>query len=366
MDNQPDREGITGAWRELGLNAALAERLLSAASAPSRPVRFHIPGFKAYASPELRVTAAPPWPAVSITGGCCVLQCDHCRARILEPMIPAPTPEALWRVVNEQLARGAAGMLLTGGSNRRNEVEYGPFLPVLRRIKDTFPGFRIAVHTALTDAAGARALEQAGVDVAMMDVIGAQDTVRQVYHLKRPVEDFERSLEALCATGMRVVPHIVLGLHYGRLLGEWRALEMVARHRPHALVLVAAMPFHAPASRPFATPDAEEVGRFFLDARRALPDRPLLLGCARPPGRVRMRIDAYAVLAGLDAIAHPAEGVVELARRLGREVRVAASCCSMPEDVALLEEAAEADVREENPVPPARRAFPLPVVASHG
>ena len=63
-------------------------------------------------------------------------------------------------------------------------------------------------------------MEAAGIDVAMTDMIGAQDTIHDVYHLDRPVADFEKTLAALTATSMEVVPHIVIGLHYGRLLGE--------------------------------------------------------------------------------------------------------------------------------------------------
>lgn len=295
----------------------------------ARPLHFYTPSFKAYSTSEISSCGGNAWPAVSVTGSDCELLCDHCRAKILEPMIPARTPEALWRVVNEQVTVGAKGMLLTGGSNHRNEVEYGPFYPALRRIKDQFPGFRVAVHTALVDAEAARRMEEAGIDVAMMDVIGAQDTITQVYHLKRGVEEFEASLAALTATSMKVVPHIVIGLHYGRMLGEWRALEMLQRHLPDALVLVVAMPFYASGVRPFEVPGSAETGAFMADAREALSGIPLLLGCARPAGRARSEIDAYAVMAGLDGIAHPADGVVELAVRLGRGVKVTPSCCSM-------------------------------------
>lgn len=292
-------------------------------------INFYTPTFKAYATSELAGCGKSAWPAVSITGGECKLACDHCKAKILEPMIPARTPEALWRVVNDQIAGGAQGMLLTGGSNLRDEVEYDAFYPAIRRIKDVFPAFKIAMHTALVNRDMAQRMEASGVDAAMMDVIGAQDTVAQVYHLKRSVDDFERSLEHLTQTTLKVVPHIVIGLHYGRMLGEWNALEMVKRHRPNALVLVVVMPFYAPSARPFVTPDAHKVGRFFMDAREALPDLPLLLGCARPPGRAKMQIDAYAVMAGLNGIAHPADGMVELAARLEREVHVTPACCSI-------------------------------------
>lgn len=332
-------EALEDVRLDRGLVALLEEHDNRRKGTASGRINFYTPSFKAYATSEISGCGKSAWPAVSITGGDCKLACDHCQAKILTPMIPARTPEALWRVVNDEIARGARGMLLSGGSNHRNEVEYGGFYPVIRRIKDEFPGFRIALHTALVDQAVARRMEESGVDVAMMDVIGAQDTVTQVYHLKRPVADFEHSLECLTATTMKVVPHIVLGLHYGRLLGEWHALEIVARHRPAALVLVVVMPFYASSVRPFVTPDPVVVGRFFADARSALPDIPILLGCARPAGAVKLEIDAYAVMAGLNGIAHPADGMVELAMRLGREVRVTPACCgtALGEEVLALE-----------------------------
>ncbi len=312
---------------DAGLVAEMQRRGREAATLAD--INFYTPTFKSFQTSEISGCGRNAWPAVSITGGDCKLQCDHCKAKILEPMIAARTPEALWQVVTEIIAGGAGGMLLTGGSNHRNEVEYDAFYPVIRRIKDTYPEFRIAVHTALADPQAARAMADAGIDVAMMDVIGAQDTITQVYHLRRNVADFERTLESLVATGMKVVPHIVIGLHYGRLLGEWTALEIIARHRPAALVLVVVMPFYAPAHRPFVTPDAGETGRFFMQARAALPDIPLLLGCARPGGQTRTLIDTYAVMAGMNGMAHPSEGVVELAARLERRVRVTPACCSI-------------------------------------
>ena len=292
-------------------------------------VNFYTPTFKAFASSEITGCGKSAWPAVSITGGDCKLQCDHCKAKILEPMISARTPEDLWRVVNEQINGGAQGMLLTGGSNHRNEVEYDDYYATIRKIKDTFPAFKIAMHTALVDMDIARRMEDCGIDAAMMDVIGSQDTITQVYHLRRTVDDFEKTLEYLVSTKLKVVPHIVLGLHYGHMLGEWNALEIIQRHKPQAVVLVVVMPFYAPENRPFVTPDSKEVGRFFMDARAALPDVPLLLGCARPPGRVKLEIDSYAVMAGLNGLAHPSDGMVELAVRLERDVRVTPACCSI-------------------------------------
>lgn len=327
-------------------NQLISEMQRRWAGLPTRPdarVNFYTPSFKSYQSSEIASCGTSSWPAISITGSKCKLQCDHCKAAILEPMIPAETPEALWRIVNNVIETGGKGMLLTGGSNHRNEVEYDPYYSTIRRIKDEFPEFQIAMHTALVDDNIALSMEQSGIDAAMMDVIGSQETITQVYHLKRSVDDFEATLESLVKTNMKVVPHIVIGLHYGKLLGEWNALKMLQRHVPDALVLVVVMPQYAPAKRPFITPDTTEVGRFFMDAREALPQTPLLLGCARPSGLAKMKIDSYAVMAGMSGIAHPADGVVELAARLERRVKITPACCSIAvgDEVMTLDDTAE-------------------------
>jgi uncharacterized radical SAM superfamily protein len=255
--------------------------------------------------------------------------CDHCEARILEPMIPATRPEILEQKVRHLIeTENLQGFLLSGGSDKRNEVRYGRFYPVIEKLKREFPFLRIAIHTALTDTQGAKDMESAGVDIAMLDVIGAQETIRDVYHLDRPVDDFEATLEAICATSMQVSPHIVIGLHYGEILGEENALDIIARHPTHALVLVVIMPFYAKPGT-FRTPDTTEVGRFFLSARERLPDRQVLLGCARPPGMHKRVTDAYAVMAGLDGIAFPADGAVGVANAIGRPFHQAHACCSV-------------------------------------
>ncbi len=299
------------------------------AATASRPIRFSTPSFKDYTTSELSGCAKNSFPAFSITAGGCALMCDHCQAKILEPMIPATSPEMLDRKVRDLvLLQDLQGFLLSGGSNRRNEIRYERFYPVVAALKRDFPHLRIAIHTALTDEAGARRMESAGVDTAMMDVIGAEQTIREVYHLDRPVADFEATLAALSSTDMEVVPHIVVGLHYGHVLGEAVALDLVARYPVHALVLVVIMPFYAKAGT-FVTPETDEVGRIFLEARRRLPDRQVLLGCARPPGMHKRITDSYAVMAGLDGIAFPADGAVAVARAIGRPAHQEHACCSI-------------------------------------
>ncbi len=154
-------------------------------------MRFYTPTFRSYASDELKGCGKASFPAFSITGGACALNCDHCQAKILEPMIAATNPAELERKVRDLvMLKDLGGFLLSGGSNRRNEVPYDRYYPTIEKLKREFPQLRIAVHSALLDETRARRMESAGVDVAMMDVIGAQETIRDVYHLDRPVDGF--------------------------------------------------------------------------------------------------------------------------------------------------------------------------------
>ncbi|MDJ0918367.1 MAG: radical SAM protein [Woeseiaceae bacterium] len=294
-----------------------------------RPIRFSTPTFKEYESSELEGCGQNSFPAFSITGGACGLNCDHCQKKILEPMIPALNPASLDRQVRQMVQRESLnGFLLSGGSNKKNEINYSRYLPVIEKLKRDFPHLRVAIHSALMDEPRARAMESAGVDTVMMDVIGAEETIREVYKLDRPVEDFESTLAALCSTNMEVTPHIVIGLHYGKILGEANALDIVSRYPVTALVLVVIMPFYAKPGT-FVTPGTTDVGRIFLEARERLPEQQVLLGCARPPGMHKRVTDAYAIMAGLDGIAFPADGAVSVAHNIGRPFEQAHSCCSI-------------------------------------
>ncbi len=309
------------------IDQALLERLL-AVGAPfaGRPLHAAAPSFRAYAADDFPCQGAAAFPSFSITGAACALGCAHCGGRILAPMRPAGPPERFEATVRALAARGTLrGFLLSGGSDRRNEVRFEPYMPAVRRLKRDHPGLEVAVHTGLVDARRAAVL--AGADVAMLDIIGDADTIRQVYRLDRPVADFAAALGHLVAAGLRVVPHVVVGLHRGAIRGEAAALDIIARHPTPAAILVVVMPHLAePGFAPVAPAAAAEI---FALARGKLADRMLLLGCARPPGRPRALLDLYALAAGFDGIAHPAQGVLTLARALGRPVAPTPRCCGL-------------------------------------
>lgn len=315
---------------EAGLAPALSARLAEIGRPyAGRPFRASTPSFRDFDSDELGAChRSAVFPAFSVTGAACALDCAHCQAKILAPMIPAGDPAAFAARLRGMIARdGLSGFLLSGGSNRRNEVPFDRYLPAIRAIKDDHPGIQVLAHTGLVDARRAAALKQAGVDVAMLDIIGDADTIRDVYHLGRPVADFEASLAHLVAAGLTVVPHVVAGLHFGALRGEERALEIIARYPTAAAILVVVMP--AFATPGFGALDIADGAALFGTARQVLHDRLLMLGCARPHGAARVAFDVAAVLAGFDGVAYPVDEAMRAARLLGRAPDQALACCGV-------------------------------------
>ena len=103
--------------------ALVAEMQRDGAANLDRLVRFSTPTYKEYESSELQSCGKNSFPAFSITAGGCALMSDHCEARILEPMIPAIKPHILDERVRHLIeTEDLQGFLLSGGSNKRNEI----------------------------------------------------------------------------------------------------------------------------------------------------------------------------------------------------------------------------------------------------
>jgi hypothetical protein len=217
---------------------------------------------------------------------------------------------------------------VSGGCDRQGRVPLLRHAPDLVRVRREL-GLAVRVHPGLADEATAAALANADLDGAMLDVIGAEETIHEVYHLDVPVAEYGRAMERLERHGVPLVPHIVVGLHRGRLIGEWRALELIAERRVKLLVLVVLMPLHGTPMAGVAPPPVEDLAKFFRDARRALPEVPIMLGCARPLGPVKAQIDRLALDLGFAGIAYPAEGIVGYARERGRVPEFHDACCGV-------------------------------------
>ena len=270
------------------------------------------------------------YPALSITADRCALSCDHCKGRILKPMIAADDPARLLEQCKRLEAAGHPGCLLSGGCLDDGTLPWGRFLDAVRAVKKETRLF-ISVHAGLLDEATAVRLKEAGVDQALLDVVGDDDTFKRVYHVPFGIERIRGTLAALNAADLPVVPHVVAGIDYGRITGENAAIEMLAGFRIQRLVIVSLMKVPGTPMANLPKPDAFEVADLFARARMRMPDVPLSLGCARERGNVRLEM--LAVDCGVNRLALPSDEAVARAREYGLELKYQKTCCSVGIDL---------------------------------
>jgi uncharacterized radical SAM superfamily protein len=267
--------------------------------------------------------------AISVTGNHCALRCEHCNGKLLESMIPAEDPETFLKVTDQLRLKGALGILVSGGANNEGEVPLEKFIPGIRTIKEKYPQFKVIVHTGLVRKETARALKEAGVDQILMDVIGDDETIREVYHLKKHVEDYEEILRMLKEMGHRLAPHIIIGHHFGVIKGEWRALEMVTRVGVETIVLVVLKPLPSAEKKWTEIPRPEETSKISAIARILNPSIPIRMGCIRPAHPWKAEMEKGFILSGVNTIAYPLQGTIDYAREMGLETKFVEMCCTL-------------------------------------
>lgn len=296
---------------------------------PEKEIVFHTPGLRRFKTSEYAAQNAERFVSISVTGTACALACEHCKTHVLEGMAALPRFDgSLFDLCCELAERGARGVLVSGGCDRRGRVPLLSHIPDLIRVRREL-GFTIRVHPGLPDEETVAGLAEADVEGAMVDIIGDDATIHQVYHLDATTAEYEAVLERLERYGVPAVPHIILGLHFGQMRGERAALDMIVRHARKFLVLVILMPLTGTPMVGVTPPPVTEIADFFALARQALPNTPVMLGCARPLGKIKIEIDRAAVDAGLNGIAYPAEGIVAYARERGLQPKFVDACCGV-------------------------------------
>ena len=289
---------------------------------------FYVPTLKGYKTTEYQNSSRPLFVPISVTGTQCELNCSHCRGTLLKDMYKVSSPDELYQLGVSLRKLGCQGILLSGGSTCNGEVPLIPFLSAARALKRDLE-IKIAVHTGLVSKDLARALAEAEVDAAMIDIIGCDETIREVYHLRASVDDFERSLDYLYQCGVKTSPHIVIGLHFGKIRGEEKALEIISFYPVASLVLVILNPLSGTPMADVQPPHPLRLQSIFLKARMMFSRTPLVLGCARPGGKHKIITDFIALEAGFNGNAYPAEGIASYARKRGLEVEFQECCCSL-------------------------------------
>jgi hypothetical protein len=289
-------------------------------------VRFYAPSF-AYYKTRYFCSSTNLFPTFSVTGTSCALNCKHCGGKVLSTMYSVESADKLFSLCFKLKQKGALGCLISGGCLSDGSVPLKQFASTMEKVKRELD-LTIFVHSGVIDSETAVLLKSVGVDAVLIDVIGSQETIGSVYNLDVDVLDYADSLRALNNAGLSFVPHVIVGLNDGHLDGELEALKMIQATSPSAIVIIAFMPIRGTVMEKVQPPKPVDIAKVVAVARLMFPQTPLVLGCMRPKGKLRVETDVLALKAGVDGIAFPCEEAVNFAQAQGFSVSFSSFCCA--------------------------------------
>ncbi len=253
---------------------------------------------------------------LSLTGKACALNCAHCNGHFLKHM------KSFSDYDEEGFSKKVSSYLVSGGCNSSGAVPLKENLEVLRTLSRNH---KVLAHTGLIKEEDVAVVSRF-LYAASFNLIGDDSTIKEVYNLDKTVNDFMDSYNAL-SKEVSTFPHITIGLHRGVVKGEYHALDMLSKLGAKAVVLNVFIPALDTEFEGCKPPDLGAVQDVISHAKQVMDKTQLFLGCMRPGGFYRDKLDAFCVEAGMDRIVAPSRSAREVAKSMNYEITESKECC---------------------------------------
>ena len=267
--------------------------------------------------------------SLSVTGSACELNCEHCNSHYLSHMHDVSSEEKLRKTLDSLIDQGALGCLISGGCDETGKVPLLKFHHVLKEYKEN-SSLIFNFHVGLIDEEEIQKLVEIQPDIVSFDLTLDETAIRDVYHLNRKVEDYLNTYRALIQNGIRTIPHICVGLNFGKLKKEFLILQEIAKYPVDLIVFLVIIP--PPEHASFQKINPIDVGNLFATARLLFPRTELSLGCMRPRDDLRQNIEEYAVRAGFNRFEIPSKKTLKLIKEAGFSVKPYNVCCAVSQN----------------------------------
>jgi len=263
------------------------------------------------------------FPSISITGEFCALRCKHCNGHYLKGMLPITTPEKLIEFAKKNDGK-INGFLLSGGSTKEGKVPIKKFAPAVKWIVEN-TSLTVNIHTGIIDESDIEYLEDMHPHHISFDVIGSTETIRRVIGIDKTKEDYFHALDLLDSSSLNYSPHIIAGLDFGEIKGEYDALEKINNLKRFAnLVLIVLIPTKGTPMENVIL-NRKEILEFFDYALSTIPPKKIVLGCMRP--RNFYEVEEICVKRSCKGIVIPSLKTIRLLRERKMSIIRKDMCC---------------------------------------
>jgi len=292
-------------------------------------------------------TPSKKFPAISITGNDCALACEHCNKKYLDGMHPILTNDELKKFLINLSNNDGIGALISGGCNQDGSVPLYTFLDTIKEIKDQ-TNLIVNVHTGLVEEKTVKKLAEAKVDIISFDVNMDEEILRNIYHLNRNLEDYEKAIINLKKYNLNVVPHLCIGLYYGELHEELTSLKFMKEYLkdPSLIVVIVLIPPKNGIMK-FKRPKAFDIAKTIAIMRFLFPTTEISLGCMRPRDDIRVDIEKMAFKAGINRIEIPSIKTLKWIKKFTPDIsfKFFSACCAIPEKFEGQAKSSESEIK---------------------
>ncbi|MFX1425300.1 MAG: radical SAM protein [Promethearchaeota archaeon] len=272
------------------------------------------------------------FPAISITGSNCALECEHCNKKYLKGMKEILNNEDLELFLTDLYKKDGVGALISGGSEMDGSVPLLNFIDAIKKVKKE-TDLIINTHTGLLNEETAKKLAEANVDIVSFDINMDEEVVRDIYHLNIDLNEYKNAIDLLKKYHLNIVPHICVGLHYGKLNKELESIKFIKENlgTPPLIVVIALIP-PKDSKIKFDTPQPEVIAKIIAMIRFIFPLTEISLGCMRPRGNIKVEVEKSALKAGVTRIEIPSKDTLKWLKKQnsGIKFQFYSACCAIP------------------------------------
>ena len=255
--------------------------------------------------------------AVSITNRNCSLGCAHCNGEYLKNMA------SLDEIERKIKKRNISSILLSGGCSSDGEVPIELFMETIKDLKKE--GYKLNSHIGLMSKENIEKVCEY-IDCVSFDLVFDEETIQEVFKMKKTKNDYISTYEYI-QNFTKVAPHICIGLKGGNIKGEYEILEYLTNNKPEQLTFIVLIPTKNTDYENVEPPDIDKVIDILCEARINLPNTKINLGCMRPRGEYRNKLDKMAIECGVNKIVLPSKECRELAKLKKLNIIESKECC---------------------------------------
>lgn len=259
---------------------------------------------------------------ISVTGSGCSLQCPHCGGKYLQHMMPVDMLSAV-------LAKDdVKSILLSGGCTEDGQVPLAPKLQfVSDEIAKTSRNIRVNAHPGVATEKDALHIANFASTISY-DFVLDDVTIKECFGFNLRGQDYVNTLRNLQKGTAKVVPHILVGLYKGEIRGEYDAVKVLSQEGIREIIFIVFIPTPGTPWENLSPPNVDSVLRLLAWTRILQPAMKITLGCMRPHGGYREKLDLGAINLGVDGIVLPHRNALREAEKMGLKIVKKRECCA--------------------------------------